>query len=572
VGGACGRLPGRRGPSPRPDARAGGADSARRDSTRAPADTSARDTTRRDTTRALGDSAARDTVPVRRAPRRDADPSQRCGVVNFNDSPPTSRFQALSDGQGNYINFIGGGVVARCEATGSVLRADSAEYYQTLGQLILVFNVSYDEPRRARLTSQRLTYYTVDERILAEQNVYVTLPSGTSMTGPSVEYLRAVERVRPGSRLTATGRPTLRVVGGAARAAGQAPRAGPDTSITTIVANTIIDVADSVVFASGAVQITRTDLVATSDSATFEQLSEVARLLRNATIRGTRDRPFTMTGARIDLFARERELSRVAARDSAQIVSADLNLRSDTVDLRLRDGKLERATAWGPSRAVASSPSATWSPTRSTRCCRASACASCVRSPRRGALGHRHHAPRQQGARRAARRHHPRPVRHGARDRRHGQDAAVRRIRALGNASSLYQIANQRGRLLPPSINYVRGRNIMVDFDSGQVQTVTVTDSASGVYLQPADSAADSTGAAGPVPVPGVPSVVPVPTPPPTVPAGNPPAGGTAPPGGTPAVPPRAAIPPARAPGDRSRSAPPSPHDLASSRPPHDQR
>jgi hypothetical protein len=506
-------------------------------------------------------------VPVRRAPRRDADPSQRCGVVNFNDSPPTSRFQALSDGQGNYINFIGGGVVARCEATGSVLRADSAEYYQTLGQLILVYNVSYDEPRRARLTSQRLTYYTVDERILAEQNVYVTLPSGTSMTGPSVEYLRAAERVRPGSRLTATGRPTLRVVGGAARAAGQAARAGPDTSITTIVANTIIDEADSVVFASGAVQITRTDLVATSDSATFEQLSEVARLLRNATIRGTRDRPFTMTGARIDLFARERELSRVAARDSARIVSEDLNLRSDTVDLRLRDGKLERAIAWGPSRAIASSPERdviadsidAVLPGQRVRELRA-----VRRAVARSVTDTMRIVSKERDELRGDTIHAQFDTVLATADT--GKTPPVRRIRALGNASSLFQIANQRGRLLPPSINYVSGRNIMVDFDSGQVQTVTVTDSASGVYLQPADSAADSSEAGGAAPVRGVPSVVPVPTPPPTVP------GGGAPAGGPPVLPRPTAVPPARRPGDASSAAPQSPPDLASFRSPDDQR
>jgi hypothetical protein len=69
----------------------------------------------------------------------------------------------------------------------------------------------------------------------------------------------------------------------------------------------------------------------------------------------------------------------------------------------------------------------------------------------------------------------------------------VRQIVAAGNASSLYQLASGGGRTAPPAINYVRGRLITVDFDSNQVQTVTVVDSAEGVYLEPsADSTPDS--------------------------------------------------------------------------------
>jgi hypothetical protein len=69
----------------------------------------------------------------------------------------------------------------------------------------------------------------------------------------------------------------------------------------------------------------------------------------------------------------------------------------------------------------------------------------------------------------------------------------VKQIVAAGNASSLYQIASSEGRTATPGINYVKGRRITVDFDSSQVQTVTVTDSATGVYLEPGDSTSDST-------------------------------------------------------------------------------
>jgi hypothetical protein len=494
LGAACARLPGRRGspaPAARADTTAAATDTTRRDTV--PAVTARDSAARADSARAA-DSARVDSAAPSRPRRAAVDPSSRCGEVTFNEPLvyPTSRFQRLSDGQGRYITFFGGGVFARCEAVGSTLRADSAESYESLGQVFLVGNVVYEEPRRARLTSTRLTYYTNEERLLAEGNVIVTLPSGSTMFGPSVEYLRAVTRVRPASRLTATGRPTLEVVGGAAR--GTTAARAPDTSVTTIVANTIVNEADSVVFASGMVQIERTDVLANSDSATFDQGTEIARLLRNATIRGKRERPFTLSGARIDLFARERQLTRVVSRDSARIVSEDINLRSDTVDLRLTSGELERAYAWGPSRAIATSPE---------RDVVADSIAAVLPGQRvrelwavRGAVARSvpdstKVVSRERDLLRGDTIHAQFDTLAAARDTT--RMPPVRRIRAIGRASSLYQVASSRGRTAPPAINYVRGRAITVDFDSGQVEMVTVTDSATGVYLEPADSSADST-------------------------------------------------------------------------------
>ncbi|GLC27221.1 hypothetical protein [Roseisolibacter agri] len=496
VAGACSRLPGRRGGTPAPrDTAPVAVDTTRRDTTPAAAvrDSAARADSIRRADSVRTDSARADSIAGR--PRRTSvDPSSRCGEVTFNEPQvyPTSRLQRLSDGQGKYITFFGGGVFARCVAVGSTLRADSAESYESLGQIILVGNVVYDEPRRARLTSMRLTYYTNEERLMAEGSVVMTMPSGTTMMGPSVEYLRAVTRVRPASRLTAIGRPTLQVVGGAAR--GTAAARAPDTSVTTIVANTIVNEADSVVYASGQVQIERTDVLSNSDSATFDQGTDVARLLRRATIRGTRDRPFTLSGARIDLYARERQLTRVVSRDSARIVSEDINLRSDTVDLRLTEGRLERAFAWGPSRAIATSPD---------RDVTADSIAAVLPGQRVRELW---------AVRRAVASSIPDTAKLVSKERDllrgdtiHAQfdtlaakrdttkTPPVRRIRAAGHASSLYQVASSKGRTAPPAINYVRGRTITVDFDSGQVETVTVTDSAAGAYLEPVDSTRDST-------------------------------------------------------------------------------
>lgn len=433
------------------------------------------------------DTTAAAPRAARRA-RAAANPASRCRVINLNDSPATARLNSLSDGQGRYISYIGGGAVARCEGVNNVVRADSAEYYQGAGLLVLVNNVSYDEPARAHLTANRVTYYTADERLVAEGNVVVTLPTGTTMTGPSAEYLRAAPPLRTASRLTAPGRPTVRVVGGGEAPGARAGR-GRDTSVTTIIANTVVDEADSVVYASGQVEITRPDVAATSDSAVFEQDTERARLMRDARIRGTRGRPFTLTGAQVDLYTRERQLARVLAQRNAQVVSDSLTLRSDTVDLRLGQGLLERAYAWGPSRATAVSPErdlvadsiAAYLPRQRVRE---------IRALRRAVARTQPDTARVRSTERDVLRGDTVVARFdsAAAARDTTRNPPVRQLVAAGNASSLFQVASREGKTGRPALNYVRGRTITVDFDSGQLREVTIIGQSNGVYLEPSDS------------------------------------------------------------------------------------
>jgi hypothetical protein len=62
----------------------------------------------------------------------------------------------------------------------------------------------------------------------------------------------------------------------------------------------------------------------------------------------------------------------------------------------------------------------------------------------------------------------------------------VRQIVALGNARSFYQMKNSKGPANEPTVNYVRGRVIEIDFEDRKVATVTVNDQATGVMIEPA--------------------------------------------------------------------------------------
>jgi lipopolysaccharide export system protein LptA len=471
---------------------------------------------------ALADSARQASDSARatpRARRRTATtPSQRCGSLVF-DYVPNNRLQSFSGGPGMpRIAYTGGGFLAHCSAIGNRLRADSAEYYEDQGLLYLIGNVHYAETPRVRVSAQRMTYFQREERLVAEGAVDAVLESGTRMVGPSAEYFRAVAGLRPVSRVVAPGRPVITLVGVAARP-GETQRT-PDT--VTVVANTVVDEGDSTVYASGQVQIVRDDITATSDSATLDNTAEIARLIRNARIDSRSDRPFTLSGAVIDLFSRERQLQRVLSVGEARVVSQDLNLSSDTVDLRVTEGKLERAHAWGPARATATSPDrdvvadsiAVRMPNQRVR--ELHAVGGAVARTATDTL-------RIVSTERDVLRGDTLVARFDSTSADTTRNPPVKQIVARGNASSRQQIAARTGRLERPAINYVRGRGITVDFAEGTVGTVTVNDQVVGLYLEPSDSLADSARSRRPAAA-AAPPVRAIPLPPATRPDPVPPA------------------------------------------------
>ncbi len=402
--------------------------------------------------------------------------SGRC-IIEFPPGQNVNTRASLSrTPSGGYNQYLGGGMVAVCRAQGMTLRADSAEYYADAGLIYLIGNVHYTEPRTS-VDSDRMTYWQNDERLLAEGNVVATMPNGTRMRGPRAEYFRPSPSIRPRSRLVATGRPTVTLV--------QADASGRPGEPVTIIANQVVTEADSLVYATGRVEITRPDLLATADSAFLDSGREFARLMRAPTIVGKGERPFTLRGRVIDLFSRNRMLQRVLAAGSGRAESQDIELVADTIDMRLTDNLLQRAYAWGASRARATSPTQdivadsidVTMPGQVMREVKAIGKAFAeavpdstkIRSTERDWL---------KGEIIVARFHPVAPGDTAARPQ-------IRDLLATGEASSLYQIATSEGRDNAPAMNYVRGRTIAVDFRNQAVHTVTVTEQAVGLYLAP---------------------------------------------------------------------------------------
>lgn len=411
-----------------------------------------------------------------------------------------------SSGQRNSI--LGGNVVMRCPTKQVTLRSDSLESYGDEGRVFVIGNVRYHEPR-LDVDSDFLTYYQRDERIVANGSVNARLPNGSTLKGPVAEYLRVMPVTRPVPRLHASGRPTITLV--------QKDSAGQPPPPTTVIANAVTMVGDSLVYAGGQVIVTREDVVARGDSMALDSQREITVLMRGPSIEGRRDRPFALSGRRIELTGRDRRLSRVLSMGTATAVSEDMTLASDTIDLRVAGDLLQRAIAWGPSRARASSASQ-----------RIIADSIDVEMPQqRVRVMHAMRGALAEGR--------PDSVRFRADtldwmrgdvivarfDTVAAVDSAKRGatrlldLIATGNAKSYHHLAPADSALRLPAINYVIGREIVVDFQEQRVARVTVIEKASGVYLEPKPPAASrDTTRAAPTPASVTPPATrPAPTP-----------------------------------------------------------
>ena len=390
---------------------------------------------------------------------------------------PGNPANIITDPSGKRITYLGGGIIAHCIGQGNTLTADSAEYYEAEGRLYLVGNVHYTEPR-AKVDSHTMTYYQNDDHLHAEGDVVAVQSNGSTLRGPVADYYRSTPQ-RPLARMFAPGRPTVTLIQKDTTGRGRPP----DTA--HVIANQIVMEGDSLVYASGRVEITRPDLLATGDSAFMDSGRDFARLMRQPSVKGNGTRAFTLTGGVIDVYSRNRQVERVVATPNGHALSKDLELVADSIDLRMQNNQLERAMAWGKSRAHAVSPEReiiadsidAVMPGQRIREVRALRKAYAESNPDSGVVSTQRDWMR--GDTIVA--HFDSVVTADT-----SSKPKIREIVAEGNARSFYQMKNSKGPQTEPTVNYVVGRIIDIMFEEGKVATVTVTEKATGVLIEPA--------------------------------------------------------------------------------------
>lgn len=419
----------------------------------------------------------------------------------------TTAMKVFTNPDGTKRTYISGGVDATCAGQGNRLLADSAEHYADRGELILIRRVRYTDAR-VRMTSDRMVYYTNEERLHATGSVQGTTDGGTRFAGPEMTYLRARAGVREVSAWRAPGRPTVWLAPQPRPAATPAvavrPRERPTTPATTVdtvqvIGDVVSSENDSLVWAVGAVRITRTDLRATADSARMDQGIGLAELRRAPRIVGTGERAYTMVATEIDLYSRDEQLERVRGHGEGRIDADSMILRADTLDLRLVAQEMDRVQAWG-GRAHADGSAQ-----------QMEADSLDMRLPRQ-----RLEEVRAVG--RAVTRSRPDSltIRSAESDwiagdtiiarfetlTPPGDTAETTRMRdvvATGTARAFYQVGTSDGDPTMPNLSYNRGRRITVTFEEGAVRDVLVEERASGLYLEAPKPRADTTRTPAPI-------------------------------------------------------------------------
>ncbi|MEO7997387.1 MAG: hypothetical protein ABI852_08075, partial [Gemmatimonadaceae bacterium] len=415
-------------------------------------------------------------------------PAKQC-VLNTDESPETARFTYARQNDSSSNLMVGGGFVGFCEGEKNKLKADSSEYYEQTGYVNLFGNVTYEDKGEFRVTANHATYFIKEGKLYADGNVQATqLKSGSLFVGPKIEYSRVMEGIRTTSLLYAPNNPLVQIE--------QKDSVGKPLPPVKVSASVMQDTGDSLLVAWGNVAILRTDVTGKSDSASYYKPTGNARLIRAANIQSTsKEQPFTLSGDTIDLFTRDSVLDRVLAKHLSKAKSGDVNMSAEMIDMRLIDKKIDRAYAYGPGRAKADTKDRNLEadsldillPNQLLREFRAFGTAVIISKP------------------------DPEKIKSEEDDVLRGDSVfaqfdsvkakgdtvaktQIKKVTAHGNASSKVQIASRQGPLFPPAINYIRGKHLVVRFDSGQVREIAVDSSASGSYYEPVqDSTLDTT-------------------------------------------------------------------------------
>jgi len=248
-------------------------------------------------------------------------------------------------GEKNY--FAGGGVLARCQGTGSVLSADSVALFAGVGRFDMVGQRNPVHIRDTAITLDATTaaYFLRQERLEAHKNVVaVNRKTGSVLRGPNLTYYRAVKGVRDTLEMYASGRPTIEY--------HSADSGGGEPYV--IVADRVRFKGNDRMWGGGRVTIDRSDFAARGDSMQLDQAAGFAVLVGKPRVEGKSARPYTLTGTRIELGlqGRGRDIRLVKALGDGAATGADWRLTADTIHLHVDRKKLQQAFAWGPKDSV----------------------------------------------------------------------------------------------------------------------------------------------------------------------------------------------------------------------------
>jgi len=284
--------------------------------------------------------------PAARGPGAARSDSTYCNV-QIDSSGHTSFHQVPG---GAYQTFAGGGVVAHCLNQPTHMYSDSLDWYPERDLLYLYGHVHFADTASI-LDADHVTYFLRQERLYAEGHVYTkNLHSNSDLRGPNLDYYRASPPIRDTLDLFATRRPTIHFY--SARRDTAPPASPADTEAFVVVADRTHMRGNDQMWGGGHVTVDRSDLAARADSAQLDLLKDVGALVGGTpVVDGKGKDAYHLTGRYIRfLLTPQHDIREVFSLGDAFARGPDWRITSDTLDLALDSGKVQRAQAWGKQR------------------------------------------------------------------------------------------------------------------------------------------------------------------------------------------------------------------------------
>jgi len=386
--------------------------------------------------------------------------------------------------------YAGGGVRISCAGTSVRMQSDSVAYFGR-GRNTLVQFVGRVKYRDSTVTmdAERGTYYRNGERWEARGSVVTeNLANGSTLTGPYLDYHRALPGVRDTLELWAIGRPTIRSY--------STDSAGVRGEAYVIVADRVRMKGNDRLWAGGQVTIDRSDFAARGDSLSLDSgTGQLGVLVGTPSMRGLGRDSFQLTGRRIELALDGRAITYVTALGEGHAVSTDVDLVADTIGLDLEDERLVQTLAWGDSTRPRGLTTEYEILGDSLAFDTPGELLQQVRAFHKAFVGT---IPASPGAERDWMSGDTVVAIFTSWDSAGTAISALDQLDARGSARSYYRVESRRADTRLPSINYSRGDRITVHMKTGGrrgVDRVNIRGAVDGVHLEPVAIRPDSAAA-----------------------------------------------------------------------------
>jgi lipopolysaccharide export system protein LptA len=262
--------------------------------------------------------------------------SKRClmEIENINNRGTYLEFAGANS---NY--FAGGNVRLRCRNQNVRLGADSIEAIN--GEVVHLLGKAFYRDANIDVTADELTYYISQESIQGRSRVHVVdRKTGSSLSGPNVNFLRAAQGVRDSSSVLAIDYPTVRLFA-----------SGADTTRThpwVLRASVLNGFGESTFWGSDSVTLDRDSVHATADSIYYRTAKQDTLTLTGApaTLERIGADTLQVHGGIIRLGLDADRIRNIMASDSAHATNGSTEVVGGKLVFEFSDEKLVRLSAW----------------------------------------------------------------------------------------------------------------------------------------------------------------------------------------------------------------------------------